>query len=62
MLYSDVTAFFIILATAVALSIAGVTDMRQPLKPGWALRLLAGDFAYLLFALDILVRISSSHH
>ena len=54
MLYSDVTAFFIILATAVTLNVAGITDISTAAQAASALRPLAGDFAYMLFALGIL--------
>ncbi|NRO96977.1 divalent metal cation transporter [Paraburkholderia sp. NMBU_R16] len=54
MLYSDVTAYFIILATAVTLHAAGVTDISTAAQAASALRPLAGEFAYLLFALGIL--------
>ena len=54
MLYSDVTAYFIILATAVTLNVAGVTDIQTATQAASALRPLAGDFAFLLFALGIL--------
>ncbi|MBB4514960.1 NRAMP family divalent metal transporter [Paraburkholderia fungorum] len=54
MLYSDITAYFIILATAVTLHVAGVTDIDTAAQAASALRPLAGDFAYLLFALGIL--------
>ena len=54
MLYSNVTAFFIILATAVTLHAAGVTDIETAAQAAGALRPLAGDFAYILFALGIL--------
>jgi Mn2+/Fe2+ NRAMP family transporter len=54
MLYSDITAYFIILATAVTLNVAGVTDINTAAQAASALRPLAGDFAYLLFALGIL--------
>jgi len=54
MLYSDITAYFIILATAVTLNVAGVTDIETAAQGASALRPLAGDFAYLLFALGIL--------
>lgn len=54
MFYSDVTAYFIILATAVTLHAAGVTDIETAAQAAGALRPLAGDFAYLLFALGIL--------
>jgi Mn2+/Fe2+ NRAMP family transporter len=54
MFYSDITAFFIILATAVTLHQAGVTDINTAAQAANALRPLAGDFAFLLFALGIL--------
>ncbi|PRX28253.1 Mn2+/Fe2+ NRAMP family transporter [Paraburkholderia sp. BL18I3N2] len=54
MLYSDLTAYFIMLATAVTLHAAGVTDITTAAQAASALRPLAGDFAYLLFALGIL--------
>ncbi len=54
MFYSNATAYFIILATAVTLHIAGVTDIETAAQAAGALRPLAGDFAYLLFALGIL--------
>ncbi|MGN6806686.1 MAG: NRAMP family divalent metal transporter, partial [Trinickia sp.] len=54
MLYSNVTAYFIILATAVTLHAAGVTDISTAAQAASALRPLAGEFAYLLFALGIL--------
>jgi NRAMP (natural resistance-associated macrophage protein)-like metal ion transporter len=54
MLYSNLTAFFIILATAVTLHVAGVTDIQSATQAAEALRPLAGDFAFYLFALGIL--------
>jgi Mn2+/Fe2+ NRAMP family transporter len=54
MFYSDITAFFIILATAVTLHVAGVTDIQTAAQAASALRPLAGPFASLLFALGIL--------
>jgi Mn2+/Fe2+ NRAMP family transporter len=54
MFYSNVTAYFIILATAVTLHVAGVTDINSAAQAASALRPLAGNFAYLLFALGIL--------
>lgn len=54
MLYSDIAAFFIILATAVTLHVAGITDIKTAAQAASALRPLAGNFAYLLFALGIL--------
>lgn len=54
MLYSDITAFFIILATAVTLNVAGIKDIDTAAQAASALRPLAGDFSYILFALGIL--------
>lgn len=54
MFYSDLTAYFIILATAVTLNVAGITDIDTAAQAAGALRPLAGNFAYLLFALGIL--------
>jgi NRAMP (natural resistance-associated macrophage protein)-like metal ion transporter len=54
MFYSDVAAFFIILATAVTLNVAGVKDIQTAAQAATALRPLAGNFAFLLFALGIL--------
>lgn len=54
MLYSDITAYFIILATAVTLHAAGITDINTAAQAATALRPLAGNFAFLLFTLGIL--------
>ena len=54
MLYSNLTAFFIILATAVTLHVAGVTDIQTAAQAAGGLRPLAGDFAFYLFAWGIL--------
>jgi Mn2+/Fe2+ NRAMP family transporter len=54
MFYSDVTAYFIILACAVTLHVAGITDIETAAQAASALRPLAGDFAYMLFTLGIL--------
>jgi NRAMP (natural resistance-associated macrophage protein)-like metal ion transporter len=54
MLYSDITSFFIILATAVTLNVAGITDIETAAQAASALKPLAGNFAYILFALGIL--------
>lgn len=54
MFYSDITAYFIILATAVTLNVAGVKDIDSAAQAASALSPLAGDFAFLLFALGIL--------
>ncbi|PMS15711.1 iron transporter [Trinickia dabaoshanensis] len=54
MLYSDLTAYFIMLATAVTLHVAGITDVDTAAQAASALRPLAGDLAYVVFALGIL--------
>jgi Mn2+/Fe2+ NRAMP family transporter len=54
MFYSNITAYFIILATAVTLNVAGITNIETAAQAASALRPLAGDFAYILFALGIL--------
>ena len=54
MFYSDVTAYFIILATGVTLHVAGVTDIDTAAQAASALRPLAGEFAFALFATGIL--------
>jgi Mn2+/Fe2+ NRAMP family transporter len=54
MFYSDLTAYFIILATGVTLHLAGITDITTAAEAASALRPLAGDYAYTLFALGIL--------
>jgi Mn2+/Fe2+ NRAMP family transporter len=54
MLYSNLTAYFIILATAVTLNVAGITDVQTAAQAATALRPLAGDFAFILFTFGIL--------
>jgi Mn2+/Fe2+ NRAMP family transporter len=54
MFYSDLAAYFIILATAVTLHVAGITDINTAADAANALRPLAGEFAYILFAVGIL--------
>jgi len=54
MFYSDLTAYFIILATAVTLNVSGITDIQTAAQAASALRPLAGDFAFLLFAIGLL--------
>ena len=54
MFYSNIAAFFIILATAVTLNVAGITDITTAAQAATALRPLAGNFAFLLFAMGIL--------
>jgi Mn2+/Fe2+ NRAMP family transporter len=54
MLFSDLTAWFIILATGATLHVAGVTNIDTAAQAASALRPVAGEFAYLLFAAGIL--------
>ena len=54
MFYSDLIAFFIMLATAVTLNRAGITDINTAAQAASALRPLAGHFAFLLFTLGML--------
>jgi len=54
MFYSNITAYFIILATAVTLNVAGITEIETAAQAAAALRPLAGNFAFMLFALGIL--------
>jgi NRAMP (natural resistance-associated macrophage protein)-like metal ion transporter len=52
--FSNLVAFFIILTTAVTLHVHGVTHIQTSADAATALRPLAGDFAFLLFALGII--------
>jgi NRAMP (natural resistance-associated macrophage protein)-like metal ion transporter len=54
MIYSNLIAFCIMLTTAVTLHGAGVTDVRSAAQAAEALRPLAGQFAFLLFAAGII--------
>jgi NRAMP (natural resistance-associated macrophage protein)-like metal ion transporter len=54
MFYSDITAYFIILATAVTLNVAGIRDITTAAEAASALKPLAGKFASFLFAIGIL--------
>jgi len=54
MFYSNLTAYFIILATAATLHAGGITDINTAAQAASALRPLAGNFAFILFALGIL--------
>src|SRR6202041_1674136 len=49
MFYSDLAAYFIILATAVTLHTAGITNIQTASQAASALKPLAGEFAFLLF-------------
>jgi NRAMP (natural resistance-associated macrophage protein)-like metal ion transporter len=54
MFYSNLAAFFIILATSVTLHTSGQRDITTAAQAAEALRPLAGEFAYVLFAIGIL--------
>ena len=54
MFYSNISAWFIMLATGVTLHVAGVTNIDTAAQAARALRPLAGDGAFILFALGIL--------
>ncbi len=51
--FSNLIAFFMILATAATLHIQGVTSIETPAQAAEALRPIAGQFAFLLFSLGI---------
>jgi NRAMP (natural resistance-associated macrophage protein)-like metal ion transporter len=54
MIFSNGIAFFIILTTAAVLNANGVTNISSATQAAEALRPLAGDFTFLLFALGII--------
>jgi NRAMP (natural resistance-associated macrophage protein)-like metal ion transporter len=54
MIFSNVIAFFIILTTATVLNRNGITNINSAAEAAEALRPLAGDFTFLLFALGII--------
>ena len=54
MIFSNLIAFCIMLTAAVTLHSAGVTDIQSPAQAAEALRPLAGDLAFLLFAAGII--------
>src|ERR1700722_14768894 len=54
MIFSNVIAFSIILTTAAVLNAHGVTNINSATQAAEALRPLAGDFTFLLFALGII--------
>ena len=51
---SNLVAFFIILATAATLNAAGVTDIQTSSQAAEALRPIAGEFAFAIFAVGII--------
>src|ERR1700693_13560 len=54
MIFSNAIAFFIILTTAAVLNAGGVTDIQSAAQAAEALRPLAGDLTFVLFALGII--------
>jgi NRAMP (natural resistance-associated macrophage protein)-like metal ion transporter len=52
--FSNVVAFFIMLTTAVTLGAHGITDIQSSAQAAEALRPVAGEFAFLAFALGII--------
>src|ERR1700676_4302512 len=54
MIFSNAIAFFIILTTATVLNTHGITNINSATQAAEALRPLAGDFTFLLFALGII--------
>lgn len=54
MIFSNAIAFFIILTTAAVLNAHGVTNINSAAQAADALRPLAGEFTFLLFALGII--------
>jgi NRAMP (natural resistance-associated macrophage protein)-like metal ion transporter len=52
--FSNLVAFTIILTTAATLSLHGITNIQTSAQAAEALRPLAGEFAFLLFALGII--------
>ena len=54
MFFSQTIMFFIIITTAATLHAGGTTDITTASQAAEALRPLAGDFAYLLFATGII--------
>jgi Mn2+/Fe2+ NRAMP family transporter len=52
-IFTDVVAWFIIVACAATLYVHGVRDIRDAADAAQSLRPLAGDYAYILFALGL---------
>jgi NRAMP (natural resistance-associated macrophage protein)-like metal ion transporter len=51
--FSNLVAFFIMLTTAVTLHIHGITEIETSAQAATALRPIAGNFAFMLFAMGI---------
>lgn len=54
MAFSNLVAFFIILATAVTLNLHGITEIQTSAQAASALRPIAGEFAFWLFSAGII--------
>lgn len=54
MLFSQLITFFILLTTAATLNAHGITDIETPQQAALALKPLAGNGAYFLFAIGII--------
>ena len=54
MFYSDISAYFIILATAVTLHVSAITSINTAAEAATALKPLAGNLAFLLFTIGLL--------
>lgn len=54
MLFSNLMTFFIILTTAATLHANGIVNIETPQQAALALKPLAGNFAYILFAIGII--------
>ena len=54
MFYSNISAYFVILATAVTLHVSGITDINTAAEAATALKPLAGNFAFMLFTIGLL--------
>lgn len=54
MLFSNLMTFFIIITTAATLHVNGIFNIETPQQAAMALKPLAGNFAYILFAIGII--------
>jgi NRAMP (natural resistance-associated macrophage protein)-like metal ion transporter len=54
MIFSNVITVFIIITTAATLHVNGITDIETPQQAALALKPIAGNYAYILFALGII--------
>jgi len=54
MLFSNLMTFFVILTTAATLHAHGIVNIETPQQAALALKPLAGNFAYILFAIGII--------